>query len=128
MAVGVEVRVPILDVDLVDFSTRVPARYKQRGRVGKAIFKRAMEPYLPQSVIYRSKTGFGAPLRHWLRNELSALVSDTLSTNAVRRRGIFDPGAVNRLVESDRAGKVDGTYTIFALMTVELWCRRFLGN
>jgi asparagine synthase (glutamine-hydrolysing) len=128
MAVGVEIRVPILDLDLVRFSTRVPARYKQRGRVGKAVFKRAMEPFLPRAVIYRPKTGFGAPLRHWLRNELSALVSDTLSTCAVERRGIFDPCAVSRLVESDRMGKVDGTYTIFALMSIELWCRRFLGN
>ena len=128
MAAGVEVRVPLLDVDLVGFSTRVPTHYKQRGRVGKAVFKRAMEPYLPRPVIYRPKTGFGAPLRHWLRNELSALVSDTLSTSVVRRRGIFDPAAVHRLVESDRAGRVDGAYTIFALVTVELWCRRFLGN
>lgn len=128
MAVGVEVRVPILDVDLVDFSTRVPAVYKQRGRVGKAVFKRAMEPYLPRTVVYRAKTGFGAPLRHWLRNELSELVSDTLSVDAVRRRGLFDPDAVHRLVDSDRAGKVDGAYTIFALMTLELWCRRFLEN
>lgn len=128
MAVGVEVRVPILDLDLVRFSTRVPAHYKQRGRVGKAVFKRAMEPYLPRAVIYRSKTGFGAPLRHWLRNELSGLVADTLNTDAVRRRGIFNPDAVNRLVECDRAGSVDGAYTIFALVSVELWCRRFLGS
>src|SRR5712671_1577530 len=70
MAVGVEIRVPLLDLDMVQFATRVPAHLKQSGRVGKAIFKKAMEPYLPKDVIYRPKTGFGAPLRRWIRNEM----------------------------------------------------------
>jgi asparagine synthase (glutamine-hydrolysing) len=128
MAVGVEVRVPLLDLDLVQFAASVPARFKQRGTTGKAVFKRAMEPYLPRAAIYRRKTGFGAPLRRWLRHELRPLVADTLSTSALERRGIFNPAAVRRLVERDLAGQVDGAYTVFALMTLELWCRRFLGT
>ena len=126
MAAGVEVRVPLLDLDLVRFATRVPGKYKQRGRVGKAIFKRAMEPYLPRDVIYRAKSGFGAPLRRWLREELRATVDEALDTSALHRRGFFDPVAVRRLVDMDRAGAIDGSYTIFALMCFELWCRRFI--
>jgi asparagine synthase (glutamine-hydrolysing) len=128
MAVGVEIRVPLLDTQMVEFATRVPAHMKQRGRVGKAIFKRAMEPYLPREVIYRPKMGFGAPLRRWLRRELRPLVDDTLAAAALRRRGFFDPAAVQRLVEADRAGTIDGSYTIFALMCFELWCRRFVDR
>jgi asparagine synthase (glutamine-hydrolysing) len=128
MAVGVEVRVPLLDVDLVRLATHLPARYKQRGRVGKAVFKRAMEPFLPREVIYRPKSGFGAPLRRWLRHELRAMVEDTLDESAVRRRGFFDPAAIRRLIGLDRQGAIDGSYTIFALMCVELWCRRFLDR
>jgi asparagine synthase (glutamine-hydrolysing) len=128
MAVGVEIRVPLLDVDLVQFATQVPATMKQRGRVGKAIFKHAMEPYLPREVIYRPKMGFGAPLRRWLRRELRSTVDDTLDVAALRRRGFFDPAAVQRLVDADRAGNIDGSYTIFALMCFELWCRRFVDR
>jgi asparagine synthase (glutamine-hydrolysing) len=128
MAVGVEVRVPLLDLDLVRLAAAIPPEFKQRGATGKAVLKRAMEPYLPRAVIYRQKTGFGAPLRHWLRNELRPMVEDTLSAGAVQRRGIFDPAAVRRLVDRDRAGQLDGAYTVFALMTLELWCRRFLGT
>ena len=128
MAVGVEIRVPLLDVEMVEFATRVPARMKQQGRVGKALFKRAMEPYLPREVIYRPKMGFGAPLRRWLRRELRSTVDDTLEAAAVRRRGFFDPGAVKRLIEADRVGTIDGSYTIFALMCFELWCRRFVDR
>jgi len=128
MAVGVEIRVPLLDVELVEFATKVPAHMKQRGRVGKAIFKRAMEPYLPREVIYRPKMGFGAPLRRWLRRELRATVDETLEAAAVRRRGFFDPAAVGRLIAADRVGTIDGSYTIFALMCFELWCRRFVDR
>jgi asparagine synthase (glutamine-hydrolysing) len=126
MAAGVEIRVPLLDVDLVRFAADIPVALKQRGRVGKAIFKQAMEPFLPRELIYRSKVGFGAPLRRWLRHELRQQVDDTLSEESVRRRGFFDPGAVRRLVDLDRSGRVAAGYTIFALMCFELWCRNFV--
>ena len=126
MAVGVEVRVPLLDLDVVKFAAHVPSKLKQRGRVGKAIFKQAMRPYLPRAVIYRPKSGFGAPLRRWLRQELRSKVDDTLDAAVLRRRGFFDPLAVRRLIELDRSGAIDASYTIFALMCFELWCRRFV--
>lgn len=128
MAVGVEVRVPLLDIDLVRFAARIPSHFKQRGSIGKSILKQAMEPYLPRDVIYRRKSGFGAPLRRWLRVELREMVNDTLDSAALRRRGFFDAQAVKRLVEMDRAGAIDGTYTIFALMCFELWCRAFIDS
>lgn len=128
MAHGVEVRVPLLDLDLVNFATRVPSHFKQRGRVGKAVFKRAMEPYLPMDVIYRPKGSFGAPMRSWLRHELKSMVDETLSPAAIARRGVFDPPAVQRLLAADRAGRVDGSYTIFALMCLEFWCRRYIDR
>ena len=128
MAAGVEVRVPLLDTDLVDFSTRIPPGLKQRGRQGKYIFKRAMEPLLPRDVVYRPKTGFGAPLRRWMRRELRTMVDDVLSEDSLRRRGLFDPVAVRALIQHDRAGKVDGTYLIFSVLCIELWSRLFLDR
>lgn len=126
MAVGVEVRVPLLDLDLVKFAATIPSFMKQAGRVGKPLFKRAMEPYLPHDVIYRPKTGFGVPLRRWLRTELRDLVGDILSPLAIRDRGFFDEVAVARLIDRDRRGFIDGSYTIFALLSFELWCRSFV--
>lgn len=126
MAVGVEIRVPLLDLELVRFAASVPSRYKQKGTVGKAIFKRAMESYLPRDVIYRPKAGFGVPLRRWLRYELRPMVEDTLSDSSLGRRGIFEPRAVRRLISDDASGRADASYTIFALICIELWFRRFL--
>jgi asparagine synthase (glutamine-hydrolysing) len=87
-----------------------------------------MEADLPRDVIYRAKSGFGAPLRRWLRNELCERVDETLSPQSLLNRGLFDPTAVRRLITLDRQGYVDGAYTIFALMCVELWCRQFVDR
>jgi asparagine synthase (glutamine-hydrolysing) len=126
MAVGVEVRVPLLDLELVDFSARVPSEFKQRGKTGKWVFKKAMEPYLPHDVIYRPKSGFGAPIRRWMRHELRPLVGDLLGESSLRRRGLFDPAAVSRLIEANQEGRVDASYTLLSLLAIEIWCRRFV--
>jgi asparagine synthase (glutamine-hydrolysing) len=126
MSAGVEVRVPLLDVELVAFAARIPASMKQRGREGKSIFREAMQGVLPHEVLYRSKSGFGAPLRRWLRHELRDQVEETLDAGVLRRRGYFDPRAIRALIDDDRLGRIDGSYTIFALMCFELWCRRFI--
>jgi len=128
MAAGVEVRVPFLDLDLVEFAQEIPARLKQRGSVGKWVLKKAMEPYLPKDVIYRPKSGFGAPLRRWMRFELKELLNDLLSESSLRNRGLFNPVAVHRLIAANDSGKLDASYTLFSLLCVELWCRRFIDQ
>ena len=126
MSAGVEVRVPLLDTDLIRFAAGIPASMKQTGSEGKSIFRQAMQGVLPRDVIYRPKSGFGAPLRRWLRHELRARVEDTLDPATLRRRGFFDPRAVRALIDDDRQGRIDGSYTLFALICFELWCRRFI--
>ncbi len=128
MAAGVEIRVPLLDPDLVSFAARLPVQYKQRGNVGKWIFKKAMEPYLPKKIIYRPKTGFGAPLRYWIRNQLRPLIQDLLSRESIQKRGIFNYSGVARLIEMDKHGSIDAAYPIFSLVCIEMWCRIFIDE
>lgn len=128
MAAGVEVRVPFLDLDLVEFASRIPSEFKQRGSEGKWVLKKAMEPFLPREVIYRPKTGFGAPLRRWMRFELRELVGDVLSEYSLRQRGLFDPVAVQKLIADNDSGRVDASYTLLSLLCIELWCRRFIDQ
>jgi asparagine synthase (glutamine-hydrolysing) len=128
MANGVEVRVPLLDPELVALAARLPIHYKQRGRLGKWVLRKAMEPYLPRDVIYRAKTGFGAPLRSWLRGPLQPIVDEVLRPASLRRRGLFAPEGVAGLVQADRERRVDATYTIFSMICIELWCRMFVDK
>lgn len=128
MAVGVEVRVPFLDLELVESAARIPIGLKQRGGVGKWVLKKAMEPYLPHDVIYRPKSGFGAPLRQWMRSELRPLLADVLSAESLGRRGLFEPREVQRLISHNDSGAVDAAYTLLSLMSIEIWCRSFVDT
>lgn len=128
MAVGVEVRVPFLDYDLVEFAQRIPLPVKQRGRVGKYVLKRAMEAYLPHDIIYRPKAGFGVPLRRWVRNEFKPLIQELLAPKPLNARGMFDPAAVARMIAADEEGRIDASYTILSMLSIELWCRRYLDH
>jgi asparagine synthase (glutamine-hydrolysing) len=128
MAVGVEVRVPFLDRELVEFAYNVPDQYKQRGTEGKWVLKKALKSYLPNDIIYRPKTGFGVPLRRWMKNELHEILCDTLSFKNLNNRGLFDPKAVWKLIENNDKGKIDASYTLFSLLCIEIWCRNYIKN
>jgi len=128
MAAGVEVRVPFLDPDLVDFACRIPPHYKHSVLEGKWVLKKAMEPFLPRDVIYRPKSGFGAPLRRWMRHELRPCIAYYLSDSKIRERGIFEAGSVAKLIADNDAGRVDAAYTLLSLLCIEIWCRLFIDR
>ncbi len=128
MANGLEVRVPFLDKELVEFAHNIPDNLKQRGIQGKWILKKSMEGILPNEVIYRAKTGFGVPLRRWMRNELREFLGDVLSIENIRNRGLFDSTAVWKLIAENDKGKIDASYTLLSLLCIEIWCRNHIRN
>ncbi len=128
MAVGVEARVPFLDPDLVKLSYQIPTHLKQSGRIGKAVFKQAMRGILPEDVIYRPKSGFGAPLRQWMLHDLKPMVHDLLSHSVIAARGIFDPNHTQQLLRDNASGKIDVSYMLFSMMCIERWCQIFLDT
>lgn len=128
MAAGVEVRVPLLDRDVISFAAGLPVSMKQRNGTSKWILKKAMEPRLPREVIYRPKSGFFAPLRVWVRGELREMVGDLLGPHAIKQRGIFNSEKVTGLIERNQKGGVDAAYTIFSLLCIELWFRLFVDR
>jgi asparagine synthase (glutamine-hydrolysing) len=128
MAVGVEVRVPFLDLDLVEFSQKIPTSMKMRGKETKYILKKVAERYLPHEVIYRPKTGFGAPVRKWITSDLQPMIDERLSIDRIKARGIFNPDAVLNLINQNKSGKIDASYSIWALLAIESWCMQFVDG
>ena len=74
MAASVEVRVPLLDDELVELAARIPSDLKLNGLKRKYIFKKSQEAVLPHDIVWRPKAGFGAPVRSWLVKDLAPLV------------------------------------------------------
>ena len=126
MAVGLEARVPFMDVELMRLSARIPERYKLNGNVTKSVLKNAMQRYLPHDLIHRKKTGFGAPLRTWIQDDLHDTIQFFLGPGQVSRRGIFKPEQVQRILDENAAGKRDHAYLIYALVNLELWMQSFI--
>lgn len=128
MATGVEIRVPFLDHELVDWAARLPARAKIQGMQTKWVLRKAMEPILPREIIYRPKTGFGVPLRSWMNGAMRPMIDELLSRSVLESRGLFEPAAVDRLREATRLGHIDSSYSLLGIASIELWCRSFIDR
>jgi asparagine synthase (glutamine-hydrolysing) len=126
MAANLEVRVPFLNQELLKLAARMPPELKLKGLKRKYILKKAAEKLLPHDVVWRKKAGFGAPIRSWLRGALRPMVDDLLSEETVRRRGLFQPAEVRRIIEANLSGREDYNLQVFQLLTLELWMRAFL--
>lgn len=132
MASSVEARVPFLDRELVEFvAANVPPSLKIKGSLRpttKYIFREAMASVLPPEVLAQPKAGFGAPVDYWLAHDLQPMVEDLLGETQLRRRGLFNPGVVRRLVDEHRSGQQDWSEQIWQLLTLELWLRAFVDS
>ena len=128
MASSTEVRVPLLDHELVELAGRIPAGLKLKGLTGKYVLKRAAEAWLPREIVHRKKAGFSAPVRAWLARDLRDEVEDLLSESNIRSRGYFEYGHVRRLIDENLSGREDNALKVFQLLTLELWHRAFIDS
>src|SRR5260370_22275031 len=128
MAANLEVRVPFLNQEMLELAARMPSHLKLSGLRRKYILKRAAEKLLPREIVWRKKAGFGAPIRSWLRGPLRPMVDDLLSAEIVKRRGLFRPEEVKRIIETNLSGREDYNLQVFQLLNLELWQRAFIDS
>jgi asparagine synthase (glutamine-hydrolysing) len=122
MQVGVEVRVPLVDVRLVDYAMGLPVGDRIDLRRTKKILRRSQEGRVPPGVLTRSKQGFGVPVRAWLQGPARPLLEDLTAPAVLAARGLFDPSATAALKNAFLDGQVDAAFTLFPMMAIELWC------
>ncbi len=132
MATSVEVRVPLLDLPLVDYAfQQLTPDLKLRGTsrpTTKYALRQALRGHVADEVLDQPKAGFGAPHDHWLTHDLREMVDDLLSVEQIRRRGLFDADEVRSRVDAQRAGRTDLAYPVWQLLTLELWMRTFMDE
>jgi asparagine synthase (glutamine-hydrolysing) len=125
MAASIEARVPYLDIDLVHFATTLPIQYKRRGNTTKYLLRKVAERYLPAEIVHIPKTGFGAPVRTWLKTSLKPMMEERLSESRINSKGIFNYTDVKNLIDNTALGKSDTSYTIWSLMAIDSWLDQF---
>ena len=126
MAHALEARVPFFDPVLLDFAARVPPLLRMRSN--KYVLRAAMRPYLPAFALERPKQPFSTPILNWFEGPLAGRIQDVLRDPSAFAPGLFDTGALTRLLDAHFSGRARHTEVIFRLLTLALWQRRFLAQ
>lgn len=125
MANSIELRVPLLDHKVLEFSASLPSSYKVHGFTTKYIAKKALEKHIPTEIVKRKKAGFPVPYESWLRTDMDQWVKDTLLSSKSFSRTFFKPAAMEQLIQKNR---ITGGYSkeIFMLAVFEIWQEQFM--
>jgi asparagine synthase (glutamine-hydrolysing) len=121
MACSLEVRVPLLDREVLDFAFRLPSRHKFDQNQTKILLKKVAARHVPRECVYRGKQGFSIPIKHWLRNEFAPLVDEYLGETRLRRDGLLDPGVVARLRTEHDSGRANHSHLLWGLLVLSKW-------
>lgn len=125
MANSLELRSPMLDVNVVEWGLSLPRKYKIKGFETKHILKDVARSLVPAELIDRPKMGFGIPRAEWLRTGMKELVIDTLTDTTATQRGWFNSKEVSRVIDIHMAGE-DKDNLIWPILMLELWARTWL--
>lgn len=126
MTHSLEVRVPFTDHLLVEKMMAVPDPLKVKGLASKRLLRRIMKGRLPEEVLSRKKLGFNPPMGIWLQSDRLGLIEGWLNPDLIRRRGLFEPEEVRRIVTEHQSRRRDHGLAIWSLVVFEQWMRSYL--
>ncbi len=126
MAASLEVRVPFLNRQVVEFVNSLPLQLKLRRLTGKFLLRRAMADRLPREILRRRKQGFAMPVAQWLTAELRELAGDMLSTDRIKRQDLFEAPYVTNLLDDHLARRRDNRKLIWTLLVFQLWHAKYV--
>ena len=130
MAHGLEVRVPFLDHELVNFVARLPVESKINNRTSKRLLRDTFKEMLPPELYRRSKQGFEVPLLSWMRKELNGTINnELLNERLITDQGVFDKATVSNLkhkLHSRDPG--DSPARIWGLLVFQKWWQKYLSS
>lgn len=123
MAHALEVREPLMDHQLIEWTASLPPELKLHGNEGKYLFKKAMQAYLPDEVLYRPKMGFAVPLANWLRGPLRERARAALLGSHMTDSGLFDMDFLSEMLAQHQSGRRDYSTPIWTLLMFEAFLR-----
>jgi asparagine synthase (glutamine-hydrolysing) len=128
MAHGLEVRVPFLDRELVEFAARIPFSYKIHDLTSKYIVKKTFSRFLPGKTLKQRKQGFTIPISAWLRGPLGELARRILLSDTLYRRNLFEKDFLKWMLDEHKAGRQEFGHRIWSTVVFEIWARLYLDE
>ncbi len=124
MAHGLELRVPYVDKEIVEYVERLPANFKVRNGSRKWLHRQVCQNYLPDSILKRPKRGFAVNVvDDWFRGAIDSRMTETLLDRGSRIYQYLRPTAVRELFEQHASGRHDNHKILFSLVVFEEWLR-----
>ena len=127
MANSIEMRVPFLDVRLVEFVESLPSDMKIHGMTAKYLHKKALAKWLPASVIRKKKKGFSNPIHEWFRSGMSGFIEETLLSGHSASSHYFREEYIRRLFQLHKERREHNLRHLYLLLSFEIWHKTFLG-
>ncbi len=119
MAVSLEAREPLLDHELVGWMAGLPSAMRLHGGEGKWLMKKALEPYLPDDILYRRKMGFVVPIERWFRGVLADRIAAIAENSIVAGSGWFNMDYFKRCAARHKAGRADHSRLLWQMLMLE---------
>jgi asparagine synthase (glutamine-hydrolysing) len=126
MATALEVRVPFLDHEFVEFAASVHPQRKLQGSRTKVVFREAMRELLPPGIAERGKQGYSIPIKNWLREEMREFMVDTITGCPLIQRALVTD-TVDRLIEEHVSRRHNHNHVLWALINLALWHETFVA-
>ena len=124
---SLELRVPLIDHELVELSCRLPTRFKLNWKRKKILLKKIASRYLPPEIINHRKQGFESPMGAWLRTDLSGYARQILGKDRIGKTGLFDNDYVTNKLDEHLSGRHKNNKLLFSLIMFQEWYERHVA-
>lgn len=121
MGVSLETRTPFLDPNVIKLSTRLPVEMKINETQSKWALRQVLYNYVPRDIIDRPKAGFAIPIGSWLRGPLRGWAENLLSTERIKKDGIFKPDLIKHTWNEHLSQSKDGTSKLWSILMFQAW-------
>lgn len=126
MSVSLEGREPFLDHRLIEFAAQLPIEFKYDGKIQKKILKDIVHQYIPKEMMDRPKSGFSLPINDWLRNDLSYLIDEYLSKDALKWSGLLNEEFISLEIIKFKKNKLHYSPIIWYLLVFQMWYKKWM--
>jgi asparagine synthase (glutamine-hydrolysing) len=126
---SIETRAPLLDQELAEYVTSLPASLRMHQGRQKYLLKKIAAELLPAEILTRPKQGFSIPLSQWFRHDMTSYAHDVLSSTRARQRGIFQQSFIEKLLQTESSSRLaNHSQALWTLLCLELWFQTYMDE
>lgn len=126
MAHALEVRVPLLDLEVIEVCLSIPGTVKRQGKWGKRPLRQLLSHDVPRNILERKKAGFLIPLERWMQREWQPLLDHYLTAEFAESSGLFNWDALRKMLAEQKESRGDHAYPLFAILVLGIWWQMWI--